>query len=168
VYLLRVGWRADVENLFLMDRLPPEVETVVYETMEMRRCEVEMNVALSIRNELRAQLVARIIDTAMGIPELQPFDLLKAHEVMANRDISLNALLVRPDFVPLLDKIRRPILGIKVKVFAHDEVPPGDVYGLTEPQFLGSVARSTNGTIGIALTNPDGIVWGRFPPRRYA
>lgn len=168
VYLFVVNWRADVEELFLWDRYPLEVNEAIYDTNTRQRVHVPLSSALSVRNELRAQLVERIKDAAMMLPETDPFTIVKAHEVIANRDLRLDAVLVRPDFVPLLGKVRRPMFGINLKVFGHDEVLPGDVFCLAEPEFLGRVARAPSGKIGIAVTNAEAIVWGRFPLRRSA
>lgn len=161
--------RKDVESLFVLNRLQygdffPD-NTIILDTASHGRVTVPLSTTNSVTCELRAQVVQQILDTSKNVHELEPFTVVRAHEVMANRDKQLDSLLVQPDFAPLLAKAARVWLGHQLKIFVHHDVPRGDVYGLTCPQFLGSIARDRNGLVGIALTDQESIVWGRFQLR---
>jgi hypothetical protein len=168
--------RNDVERLFVFDHLPPYVVRPIYDT-DMPGCEgrveaitIELeppwNSAYLVLEELRSEVVRKILEIKeMGAEPLRPFTLASAHETMANRDLLLDSILVHPEFVPLLVNIRKLFLGKVVKVFEHYEVPPGEVYGLSEPQFVGVIPIRNDGVPGVALHNPHGLIWGRFPLR---
>lgn len=154
--------RTDVESLFLIDEVPNVIDDPMYDVPYGGRIRIRLSTECSILYELRAQVVMAILDIASRSAELAPFTIVKAHEVMACHDISLHSLLVHPEFTPLLVRAQRQWFGMKLKIFAHEEVPRGEVYGLAEPMFLGVVAVSREGLTGLAVTNPWGVLRGSF------
>jgi hypothetical protein len=164
--------REDVERLFVWDRLPPYVVRPIYDT-DMGRQVVGMaieleppwNSALLVQDFLRSEVVCKITEVKeMGAEPLRHFTLMNAHEVMANRDLMLDSLLVHPDFAPLLVKVRKPFFGKTLKVFGHYEVPPGEIFGLAPPPYLGTIPIRHDGVPGVAFHNPNGVLWGHFTP----
>ena len=162
--------REDVENLFFVDRVPPDA-LLQYDSGLRDRIRAELILlppewsGAPLLEAWRAEVVRSIMSAKQDVPLLRPFTLYGAHEIMCNRDNLLDALLVNPDFAPLLVKVLKPWMGLKLKVFVHFDVPDGEVYGLAEPQFVG-VAPIQRGAPAAALTNPIGVVWGRFPLAR--
>lgn len=164
--------REDVEQLFLIDHLPREVDRLMYDTETLGTVEAiplkmapPWNSAFMVQEELRSEVVRRILDVRRGMAPLAPFTIVKAHEVFANRDLALHSLLVHPEFVPLCVKARRPMFGIVPKLFEHYEVPPGEIYAVAQPEFVGVVPITWEGAPGVVLHNLNGIVWGRFQLR---
>jgi hypothetical protein len=164
--------RKDVEQLFVHDRIPAFVITPCYDRGR-RPGELSMNIqiqpefdaSLLFVEELRIAIVQTILEIKiMGVPPIQPFTVVKAHEHMGNCDLRLDSLLVNDEFEPLLVKARQPVLGHQLKLFGHPEVPPGEVYGLAQPEYVG-VIPIQNGLPGVALTNLPGLIWGRFQLR---
>jgi hypothetical protein len=165
--------REDIEKLLLIDRLPrdmrPLYDTDTGKVMEATLIRLEppwnSNIVM-LQEELRSEIVQKILSVKeAGMQPLSPFTIVKAHEVFANRDLALHALLVHPEFVPLCAKAQRPLFGIVPKLFEHYEIPPGEIYGVAQPEFVGAVPITREGVPGVALTNLDGIVWGRFSLR---
>jgi hypothetical protein len=167
-----VRFRRDVEKILRADKFPFGQEHAIYDTdtgMGVAGRRVGVDLSWSHTNDLRAKIVQFIVDGAMNHPEqkVEPFTVPNAHEAMGNRDLLLDSVLVNTDFVPLLANVIRPWLGVHyLKVFAHDEVPPGDIYGFAEPDYVGIVARNPMGGVGVLVTNMSGIIWGRFRLRR--
>jgi len=164
---VQVRIREDVESLFWIDRVPPDVR-LWYDSGVRNRVEPELILLDSscsgdpLRDVWRAEVIKEIMSAKRDVPPLLPFTLYGAHEVMCNGDNRLDSLLVHPDFTPLLVKVLKPWMGLRLKVFVHLDVPDGEVFGLAEPQFVG-VAPIQRGAPAAALTNPNGVVWGFFP-----
>ena len=167
---VQVRIREDVENLFWIDRVPPEAR-LWYDSGVRERIEPELILldpvcsGDTLRDVWRAEVVKEILSAKRGTPPLRPFTLYGAHEIMCSRDTLLDSLLVHPDFAPLLIKVVKPWMGLKLKVFVHFDVPDGEVFGLAEPQFVG-IAPIQRGAPAAALTNNLGVIWGRFPRAR--
>lgn len=132
-------------------------------TVPFIRLEEPWDTEKFILEELRSDVVCSIIEMREKIPPLQPFTLMAAHEAMYGHDVRLSAILVHPAFVPLCEKMVKPWLGHTVMLFEHHEVPPAEVYGVCEPEFLG-VLPVHKGRAG-AFRVTDNIVWGEFSSR---
>lgn len=160
--------REDVERLLRVD-LVPDGANVVYDTEDMGNVHVPC-LAIDMA-ELRSNIVQAILDVRFqadqtGDWSLRPFTLVGAHEAMANRDLCLRAFLVNTQFVPLIEQVcRTPLWGIKLSLFCHAEVPPGEVYAFAEPEYVG-VVPIQGGVAGVAICNLNGVAWGQFHRRR--
>lgn len=162
-----VAVRDDVECLFRQDHLPRGA-FAVYDTHRVGGGPTR--VVNSVTRHLDAfevqdQVVEKILRWGRRSPILRPFTLVRAHEHMENLDLRLDALLVHPDFAPLLTKVQRVVFGIQVKLFGHFNVPEGEIYALPEPEYLGVVSYSGDRT-GVCTFNPKAILRGAFPRAR--
>ena len=163
--------REDVEHLLRVDYLPEGVRPL-YDTEtghRVRAKEVRLQPPWNTRSlvveELRYEVVASVLAAKQRQKGLRPFTLMLANEVMANRDLRLDAFLVHPDFTPLMAKaLAKPWCGILPKLYAHYDVPPGEVFGFAEPTYVG-VVPVCNGAPGILLHNRDALIWGTFSRR---
>jgi hypothetical protein len=157
--------RRDVENIFLLDKLPLDVcfdtNTAFYDGVEGRRA-LGLTCAYGTRRHMRARVIEAIVDAMNDQPPITPFTLMKAHEHIANRDLVLCALLVHPKLVPLLARARRPWMGITPKIFVHEDVPIGDLFAFAQPEFVGVVSVTPDGRAGALVTAKEAIVRGQF------
>jgi hypothetical protein len=161
--------REDVERLFRVDLLP-EGANPVYDTESMGNINV-LCLAVDMA-ELRSNIIQTILQVRFQAEEtgvdwaLRPFTLIRAHEVMANRDLCLRAFLVNTEFVPLIAPASSSTWwGVRTHLFCHAEVPPGEVYAFAEPEFVG-VVPIQGGVAGAAVCNLNGLIWGQFNRRR--
>ncbi len=161
-------YRTDVEQLFMVDRIPPGVAPI-YDALDNRGTkrvpliQLEGGTKATLVEELRSDVVRSIVGVRRKTPPLSPFTLVRAHEAMANRDVMLAAFLCNPTFTPLCEKLLRPLFGIVAQLFAHYEVPSAEIYAVCEPRYLG-VIPIQNGHPG-AYRFSENVVWGRFHPR---
>jgi len=160
--------REDVEHLFLVDHVPPYAYPV-YDHVDGNRVlvrpipiEPPWDQTIIVLDNLRTRVVDCILSVKeKGMPPISPLNLIALHAMFANRDVSLRSLLVNPKFVPLLERVPTYSWGQRVTIFEHWKVPPGELFALAEPQFVGVVAITNQGP-GAELTNLNGISWGYF------
>ena len=160
--------REDVERLFVVDRVPPEA-IPLYDNLAGNRVLVRpipidpiWDYPILVLGDLRSQVVNCIMSVKeSGMPPVHPLNLCSLHEMFVNRDVCLRSLLVNPEFVPLLEKVPSYSWGERMTIFEHWEIPPGELFALAEPEFVGIVAITREGP-GAALINPNGVSWGYF------
>jgi hypothetical protein len=166
--------REDIEHLLLIDRLPPEV-LPLYDTVHMSRIRVKPirlespwnEVPGLLRDELRSEIVQKLMEVRDSKNPIRPFNLSTAQHAIGVFDLVLQNFLVHPDFVPLLGKVaRHPCLGVGgwLRIFTHYEMSQGEIFAFPEPQFFGVVAIH-RGQPGVLITNPAAMIWGSFPRR---
>ncbi len=169
-----VDSREDIERLFIIDRVAPEAMPV-YDTEHMAHIRVEPirlespwnEVPGLLRDELRSEIVQKLMEVRDSKPPIRPFNLLNAVHAVEVLDLMLQSFLVHPDFVPLMKKVERHRYwgaGRWLRIFKHYEVPPGEIFAFPEPQFVGVVAIH-RGQPGVIITNPNAIIWGCFARR---
>lgn len=158
--------RTDVEALFQWDAVEEFVVRPMYDcpdggTLEIIR--TPFSARFLVPDELRSEVVRAILEVKfMGQTELLDFTIEKVIGAFQVRDLMLDALLVHPDMVPLI-KVNGPALGHRPKLFAHQDVPIGEIFATAEPSFLGVIPVSPEGIPGVGLWNPHGVIWGYFP-----